>query len=79
MALEKELETYNTKLPELLEDEGKYVLIHGDQVHGTYSSFEDALREGYETFGLEPFLVKQIQKIEHTQIITRILDYPCRI
>ena len=29
MALEKELETYNSKSPELKEDEGKFVLIHG--------------------------------------------------
>ena len=34
MALEKELETYRRKLQELLADEGKFVLIQGDEVAG---------------------------------------------
>ena len=78
MPLEKELETYQANLSDLLnEDEGKYVLIHEDKIQGTYSSFEDALKEGYRAFGLKPFLVKQIQKIEYIQMFTRILDVPC--
>jgi hypothetical protein len=72
MALEKELETYKSKLPELLADEGKFVLIKGENVHGTYASYEDALKEGYKTFGLQPFLVKQIQTTEQVQLITRL-------
>lgn len=72
MALEKELATYKLKLPELKAEEGKFVLIHGEQVKGTYSTYEDAVKEGYETFGLEtPFLVKQIQAIEQVHFISR--------
>lgn len=58
--LEKELETYNKKLPELKEHEGKYVLICGEEVVDTFATYEDAIKEGYKKFGLKPFLVKQI-------------------
>ena len=76
MALEKEIATYNRKLPELAADEGKFVLIHGDDVIGTFTSYDDAIKEGYEKFKLEPFLVKQIQTIERIQFVSRFVD-PC--
>lgn len=74
MALEKELETYNAKLPELKENEGKFVLIQGDTVVNVYTSYEDAVKAGYKQFGLTPFLVKQIQTIEQAQFISRFVD-----
>jgi hypothetical protein len=64
MALEKELETYKNKLPELKAHEGKFVLIQGEHVVDTFTSYEDALKEGYKRFGIKPFLVKQILAIE---------------
>ena len=64
MALEKELATYRKELPSLLAQEGKYVLIHGDEMAGIWDTQEDAVQAGDERFGLEPFLVKQILKIE---------------
>ncbi len=72
MALEKELETYARKLPELKEHEGKFALVHGDVVD-VFASYEDAIKEGYGRFGLEPFLVKQIQSVEQVQLVTRLL------
>jgi hypothetical protein len=77
MALEKELETYKSKLPELKGSEGKFVLIHGADVAGTFSSYEDAIKEGYALFKLEPFLVKQIQAIEQVQFVTRLVAPSC--
>jgi len=71
MALEKELATYQAKLPELKQHEGKFVLIHGDQIVDTFSSYDDALKEGYKQFGLKPFLVKQILAIEPVFCFTR--------
>jgi hypothetical protein len=71
MALEKELETYKTKLPELKAHEGKFVLIQGDTVVDTYSSYDDALKEGYKRFGITPFLVKQILTVEPVFCFTR--------
>ncbi len=76
MALEKELETFKAKLPELTEHEGKFVLIQGTNLAGVFTSYEDALKEGYEKFGLTPFLVKQVHALEQVQFISRFLD-PC--
>jgi len=81
MALEKELETYNKKLPELKDSEGKFVLIHGEELVDIYSSYDDALKEGYNKFGLKPFLVKQIRTVEDVQFITRFVAFcsPSRV
>ena len=54
-------------------DEGKFVLIHGDNVAGTFTSWEDALKIGYEKLKLDPFLVKQIQAIEPVVFISRFV------
>jgi hypothetical protein len=76
MALEQELQTYKAKLPELKASEGKFVLIHGDEVVDVFGTYEDAIKEGYSRFKLEPFLVKQIHSIEQVQFISRLVD-PC--
>lgn len=77
MALEQELETYKSKLPEMKSNEGKFVLIHADQLIDFFTSYEDAVKDGYRRFKLDPFLVKQVQTIEQGQFISRLLD-PCR-
>jgi hypothetical protein len=79
MALEKELETYKLKLPELKAQEGKYALVQGVNVVGTFTSYEDAMKEAYAKFGLDSeFLVKQIRSIEEVQFISRLV-VPCHI
>lgn len=75
MALEKELQTYNTKRSQLLADEGKFVLIHGDEVAGVWDTYEDALKLGYEKYGLNPFLVKRIEAVDTINFSTRYA--PC--
>jgi hypothetical protein len=77
MALERELQTYQSKLAELItsDGEGKFALIHGDDVVDVLGTYEDAIKEGYAKFKLEPFLVKQIQSMEHVQFISRLV--PC--
>jgi hypothetical protein len=71
MALEKEIATYHLKLPELLAEAGKYVLIHTDEMAGVWDTYEDALRAGYSRFGLEPFLVKRIEGVEQALYFSR--------
>jgi hypothetical protein len=78
ISLEKELETYKNKLPELKQHEGKFVLIKGEEVVDTFATYEDAIKEGYQKFGLEPFLVKQIQSIQQVHFISRFLK-PCNL
>lgn len=77
MALEKELETYKKNLAELKDgNEGKFALVHGDDVVGIFVAYEDAVKSGYERFKLEPFLVKKIEAVEAVQFISRFAD-PC--
>jgi hypothetical protein len=70
-ALEKELATYREKLPSLLSEEGKFVLVHGDEIAGTFDTYADALTEGYKLFKLAAFMVKQIEAIEQAHFIAR--------
>jgi hypothetical protein len=76
-ALDKELATYHRELANLLADEGKFVLIKGDRVVEKFDSYEDALKIGYQNFKLEPFLVKQISRIEPVANFTRRYLVPC--
>jgi hypothetical protein len=60
-ALAQEIATYRNRLPELLlRQEGQYVLIKGSDVAGVFRDRSEALREGYQRFGVVPFLVRQI-------------------
>lgn len=63
--LKKELETYEREREALLGTaEGKFVLIHGDEVLGTFDTQQDAIGQGYALLGNVPFLVKQIVQVE---------------
>ncbi len=65
MVLEREEATYRAKLPELLaNDAGRYVLIHGEDVIGTYETQDEAMQEGYERWLFEAFMVKQIVAVD---------------
>lgn len=75
MALERELETYKNNLSELAANEGKYVLIHDDEIVDVFGTYEDAIKEGYERFKLSPFMVKQIHSIDQVQFVSRLV--PC--
>jgi hypothetical protein len=77
MALERELDTYRRELPRLLQDEGKFVLVHGDEVAGVYDTEESAVEAGDDRFGLEPFLVKQISRSEEPRLVPYDLTPPC--
>ena len=77
--LSAELDTYNREKSRLAaESEGKYVLIHGNDVAGVWDTYEDALKAGYQEFKLEPFLVKQIQSVDQVYYFARdIALCPC--
>ena len=61
MSLEREFETFRRELPNLLAREGKFVVVFGDKIIGTFVAFEDALAYGDDTCGLTPYLVKRIE------------------
>jgi len=81
MALEAELEHFETIKDGLIAaNAGKFALVHGKELVEVFNSYEDALKAGYGRFGLQPFLVKQIQAIETVQFISRLFDPPsCHI
>lgn len=59
--LEKEVKTFEQKLPELMiTDIGNYVLIKDEAVIGTFVAIVDALKAGYDKFKDQPFFVRQI-------------------
>jgi hypothetical protein len=77
--LKLEIETYNSKLPELIGSSmGKFVLIKGDAVEGVFDTYADALKIGYERFKLAPFMVKQVAPAERILFFTRELDLKCQ-
>ncbi len=71
--LQKEIETYNRLLPNLLPQVGKYALIKGDSLVDTFDTYQDAMKRGYADFKLEPFMVKQISPAERVAYFTRNL------
>jgi hypothetical protein len=62
---ERELEYYAQHKATYLEQfPGLFVLIKGDRMLGPFPSAESAYTTGLHTFGLVPFLVKQVLKRE---------------
>ena len=75
--LQLELRTFQAKLPELLgTDEGKFVLIKGNEIFGTFESYADAMQAGYQKVGLDgSFLVKKISQVEESAFFSRMLNF----
>lgn len=70
MALETELAYFESLKAELLKhNEGKYALIIGSELIGTYDRQEDAYKAGIEAKGNVPMLIKLISKGKATESI----------
>lgn len=77
--LDRELETFRRELPNLLADpanRGQFALVGGTAVAGVYPTFDAALAAGYERFGLDPFLVKEVTEHEVPRYFSRNLRCP---
>ena len=60
--LEQERAFYERNLPQWLERyAGRFVLIKGEELIGTFDTVDDALAEGARRFGLESFLVRRVE------------------
>lgn len=70
--LQTELATYRDRLTELLKDQGKFVVIHENEILDTFTSYEDALAAGYKAYGLKAFLVKKISVVEPVNFSSRV-------
>jgi len=62
MAFEREIETYHNHLSDFLANEGKYVLIKGEEISGPYDKYEETLEAGYDRYGPARFVVRKILK-----------------
>jgi hypothetical protein len=72
MSLEHEMETFRIHLPALLAtDENRFVLIHGDQIAGTWPTKQQAVEEGYRRFEFAPFLVMRVVAYEKPIFVPR--------
>lgn len=69
--LEHEIKRYESERENLLMEEGRFALIKGNEETEIYDSYDDALKIGYQKYGLEPFLVKKISRIDPVLNFTR--------
>lgn len=73
-AFETELKTFADNLPSLLSHDGKFVVIKGSEILGTYDSYGDALTAGYTKYGAgTPFLVQKIAPVQTVAFSTRAI------
>ncbi len=70
---------FRRELPHLLAEPGNrgmFALVHGDEVAGLYPTFEAGLSAGYDKFGLDTFLVKEVTEHEEPRYFPRNLRCP---
>jgi hypothetical protein len=67
LVLQQELQYFERRRLDLLTSaRGKYALIKGSELAGTFDSESEAVGAGYRRFGNEPFLVKHIVEADLT-------------
>ena len=65
MELQKELDFFQANRPKWLQEyKGKFALIKGTELIGTFDTAENAYVAGVERFGNVPFLIKQVLEEE---------------
>ena len=77
MALEYEVQVYRAHLMDMLGvndlNEGKFVVIKGDEISPPFETYDEALEAAYARHGLGPFLVKKIERNETVLYFSRDL------
>ncbi len=69
--LDREVEYFEATRDQLLgKAKGKFALIKGETLIDIFENQIDAIKVGYEKFGNEPFLVKQILEVDTPQNFT---------
>lgn len=61
---ETEWSTYLAHKPELLKDEGRYVVIRADEILGTFATTGEAFEAAIHKYGTAPFFMHRIAKVE---------------
>jgi hypothetical protein len=75
MVLEREQATYEREKARLLAEgeQGRFALIHGDEVVSVWDTYRDASQAGSERFDLGTFMIRQILKVERPGFLTPFL------
>jgi hypothetical protein len=73
--LQKEVEAFEKERSKLSGDVGKFAVVYGGKVIGTFATYEEALTKGYEVAKLEPFLVEQISSLPQVQHFSRAIGF----
>jgi hypothetical protein len=61
--LSQERDTFaKAKLRLIAESEGKFVLVHADQICGVWDTYEGAIEAGYAAYEPGSFMVKKIER-----------------
>ncbi len=61
MALETEIAFYEQNLPEYEKYyQGKFIVVHGEDLVGAFDSFSNAAAEAIRQFGRGPYLIRQV-------------------
>lgn len=69
MMLQTEVTYFNSIKDELLKNhEGKFALVIGQELVGTFDRHEDAYRKGIEKYGNVPMLIKRVSSGESVGI-----------
>ena len=67
VGFDRERAAYGHAKPGLLRSaEGLFVVFVGEEMIGPFPSFRDAMREGFEKFGLGPLYIKKVREVEPT-------------
>src|SRR5438132_5567437 len=76
--LATEWNTYRREVTRLLAEgqEGKFILLKGEEILGVYDTWDAARHAGLERYLLEPFLVQQI-RAEEPVVRVRGYSLPC--
>ena len=69
----EESRTYETHVSEWASHEGEFVLIRGSEVIGFFETYEEALSQGYQRFGLVPFFVKKVLQQHQGHFVSRLV------
>ena len=73
-SLDEELAFYRENLGQWLQESlGKFALIKGQELAGMFDTRKDALVEGIDRWGREPFLVKEVEAHERTLIAPALI------
>ena len=75
--LAKEQAAFEAELPKLSGEVGKFAVVFGGKVVGTFATYQEALTKGYEVAKLEPFLVQQVSTLPQVQHFSRAIGFEC--